>query len=162
MPRTNISIHPPRAGRDRQPQIPVRRYKPISIHPPRAGRDQCRPRSIWTTRRFQSTRPVRGGTLLANLRVLLPDISIHPPRAGRDLFAAIFAIRITDFNPPAPCGAGPHHLRCAESRKAISIHPPRAGRDQQSCTKFTPCILAQYTIQRAAKLLFAYQQAYFC
>lgn len=43
------------------------------------------------------------------------------------------------FNPPAPCGAG-----------------------QQSCTKFTPCILAQCTIQRAAKLLFAYQQAYFC
>lgn len=43
------------------------------------------------------------------------------------------------FNPPAPCGAG-----------------------QQSCTKFIPCILAQYTIQRAAKLLSAYQQAYFC
>ena len=84
---------------------------------------------------FQSTRPVRGGTLPPRCRCGALEISIHPPRAGRDgtsWFPA--AMRCKNFNPPAPCGAG-----------------------QQSCTKFTPCILAQYTIQRAAKLLFAYQ-----
>ena len=35
---------------------------PISIHPPRAGRDPCAYRIREYSRKFQSTRPVRGGT----------------------------------------------------------------------------------------------------
>ena len=58
----HISIHPPRAGRDRQPQTLVRRYKPISIHPPRAGRDIFKALLCTAVFAFQSTRPVRGGT----------------------------------------------------------------------------------------------------
>ena len=111
---------------------------------------------------FQSTRPMRGGTmgsLLKDLGLVVFQ-STRPMRGGTkriSIFNSKFIFQSTrpmrggtgadekqndlpkDFNPPAPCGAG-----------------------QQSCTKFTPCILAQYTIQRTAKLLFAYQQAYFC
>ena len=183
--QSEISIHPPRAGRDQRvcaihlgnryfnppapcgagpifflltngffhfnPPAPCgagRRPRPaflpftISIHPPRAGRDVFR--------------PVLGVVI---------EISIHPPRAGRDKSDMQGATRYGHFNPPAPCGAGPpaaeNHFIAFE---AISIHPPRAGRDtvpagasisysnfnppapcgagQQSCTKFTPCILA--------------------
>ena len=178
-----ISIHPPRAGRDRLPvSVPgqVQDFNPPA--PCGAGHVSCSYQS--TPDRFQSTRPVRGGTIGKIMPPLKQAISIHPPRAGRD---AVRWLRV--------------HGR------AISIHPPRAGRDenaerllcnlkvfqstrpvrggtslvkrssptryyfnppapcgagQQSCTKFIPCILAQYTIQRAAKLLSAYQQAYFC
>ena len=182
----NISIHPPRAGRDIcckclceyrgyfnppapcgagrckiiraqkmmdfNPPAPcgaglctgrqLRRKFIISIHPPRAGRDGEYYISIDYGTIFQSTRPVRGGTIT---RFTAPPpllISIHPPRAGRDC-------------------TFPHSVHRI---KAISIHPPRAGRDQrcsskellhfhfnppapcgaglQSCTKFIPCIFA--------------------
>ena len=56
---------------------------------------------------FQSTRPVRGGTLLDQTGLELGVISIHPPRAGRDGDGDDLAAVIV----------------------AISIHPPRAGRD---------------------------------
>ena len=78
---------------------------------------------------FQSTRPMRGGTVCGLAR--------EPRRA--------------DFNPPAPCGAGPKRVPTAfridlfqstrpmrggtivtsykTKNKNISIHPPHAGRD---------------------------------
>ncbi len=57
----NISIHPPRAGRDFSSHAAISSAS-ISIHPPRAGRDG---KTVFLTREeaeFQSTRPVRGGT----------------------------------------------------------------------------------------------------
>ena len=99
-----ISIHAPRAGRDRHPGGPGRRQlrfqstrpvrgatrgsrslhyqRRISIHAPRAGRDRPHP-------------------VLAALR----QISIHAPRAGRDLVAEVALERRLHFNPRAPCGA---------------------------------------------------------
>ena len=83
----DISIHPPRAGRDYR--IPIYGYLPqyfnppapcgagppvmysaapapvISIHPPRAGRDYKADAEKLPSVQFQSTRPVRGGTLLS-------------------------------------------------------------------------------------------------
>ena len=56
---------------------------------------------------FQSTHPVRGGTLPAFL----------------------WFLRTVDFNPPTPCGVGPKSLSSVRSHKYISIHPPRAGWD---------------------------------
>ena len=56
---------------------------------------------------FQSTRPVRGGTIAHAQRMPDRNISIHPPRAGRD---------------------AANHQSISELI-AISIHPPRAGRD---------------------------------
>ena len=145
-----ISIHPPRAGRDRtrrlyyhvaayfnppapcgaglggDPLLWVDTY--ISIHPPRAGRDgkrltltqaqvdfnppaPCGAGRPTTRRRrralkFQSTRPVRGGTHPSPEAPARIDISIHPPRAGRDVTEDSGYNFTQNFNPPAPCGAG--------------------------------------------------------
>ena len=77
-----ISIHPPRAGRDVGKPLVVVDTK-ISIHPPRAGRDRDF-RGIQFHGKFQSTRPVRGGTFLLRFTGENGDY----------------------FNPPAPCGAG--------------------------------------------------------
>ncbi len=123
-----ISIHPPRAGRDMgvtiaesiqdifQSTRPVRggtRFPPtsqtscsISIHPPRAGRDGDDAVMLFGYGKFQSTRPVRGGTRRGRSDHPAQHISIHPPRAGRD-----------------------HSILFGDDEIVISIHPPRAGRD---------------------------------
>ena len=103
----------------------------VDFNPPapcgagRVGRFSIRP----FARKFQSTRPVRGGTRpYCDVRDA-KDISIHPPRAGRDQRAAGKAHHHQDFNPPAPCGAGQPTQTFTEISEDISIHPPRAGRD---------------------------------
>ena len=77
---------------------------------------------------FQSTRPVRGGTIWRVTSALCWKISIHPPRAGRDLGVPpkIAAKRIS-IHPPR---AGRDDiLFFLANGLIISIHPPRAGRD---------------------------------
>ena len=129
MLRLVISIHPPLAGRD-SGKIGGRWYYSGDFNPPApcgagprpvypaeglsdfnppapcgAGPQRCK---VFLYRApFQSTRPLRGGTLV---RLMVKDgaaISIHPPLAGRDA-AAGFSCR----------------------KLAISIHPPLAGRDR--------------------------------
>ena len=129
----DISIHPPRVGRDSgwgsgsggwgtdfNPPSPcgeghfsvlkILDSRNISIHPPRVGRDDCKNYNQGQRNGFQSTLPVWGGTgdryPARGLRV----ISIHPPRVGRDLEW----VRRHDGIP-------------------ISIHPPRVGRDAGGC-----------------------------
>ena len=111
---------------------------------------------------FQSTLPVRGGTLTRLAEVFEQEISIHPPRAGRDnrilkalayindfnppspcgegLFLLAGLSRSSDFNPPSPCGEGPDQVPCTPLILRISIHPPRAGRDSigRSSLHFSP------------------------
>ena len=132
-----ISIHPPRAGRDAA-KVRANRNGVISILAPRAGRDwryslTCFPKlSFQSTRpvrgatrhdpeaaayyaKFQSTRPVRGATVAVLPVLALLDISIHAPRAGRDADHRAHAPRPRHFNPRAPCGARPP---CAQSSSA--------------------------------------------
>ena len=100
-----ISIHPPRAGWD------GRRSRPSSeptifqsTHPVRGGTI-----SLFRCEngiRFQSTHPVRGGTPVDELGRVVVPISIHPPRAGWDLPDGSSYCNICDFNPPTPCGVG--------------------------------------------------------
>ena len=101
----DISIHPPRAGRDLERQV-QKMTQGISIHPPRAGRDPVHVYDDSNMIRFQSTLPVRGGTTLISCRCVAMEISIHPPRAGRDRWTAIHRRRVRYFNPPSPCGEG--------------------------------------------------------
>ena len=56
--------------------------------------------------RFQSTRPLRGGTGFLLTTKLFCGISIHPPLAGRDWYQHRTVCCIVNFNPPAPCVAG--------------------------------------------------------
>ena len=79
----------------------------ISIHPPRAGRDIARNNVVATPVEFQSTRPVRGGTI-SMPPTPTPTANFNPPApCGAGQFGIATLVRPGDFNPPAPCGAGP-------------------------------------------------------
>ena len=101
-----ISIHPPRAGRDPAPQSthpasfyfnppapcgagPHGHCRPGGLHPFQSTRPVRGGTTIAQAALnlviFQSTRPVRGGTRNSITHVVDEQISIHPPRAGRDL-----------------------------------------------------------------------------
>ena len=122
-----ISIHPPHAGRD----IDASRLidtRGISIHPPHAGRDIWRRlfrctnlyfnppspcgegRDARTMRRsiliFQSTLPMRGGTLYITVSTT-PASNFNPPSpCGEGRTFVTCEIGQMDFNPPSPCGEG--------------------------------------------------------
>ena len=170
-----VSIHAPRAGRD-DGQTRLIDRRGVSIHAPRAGRDDglsvfavttvgFNPRAPCGARldipidyiqslMFQSTRPVRGATLIRSItacglsfqstrpvRGATSDpiqrhtryaVSIHAPRAGRDVLPVIPPENIGCFNPRAPCGARPAIRYGRRQDSLVSIHAPRAGRDLQS------------------------------
>ena len=130
----------------RAPHVPL----PVSIHAPRAGRDKggmgvyiyyvgfnprapcgARPRSVsamMPRAEFQSTRPVRGATAGSVRRHSPTEVSIHAPRAGRDLI---------DFSPVdhgivsihAPRAGRDSEIKESIINAYVSIHAPRAGRD---------------------------------
>ena len=84
-----------------------RKRRSISIHPPCGGRDSSFVVGAPVIPRFQSTRPVGGGTIPDFSRYYHINISIHPPCGGRDAV------------PP----------QGQTGRNGISIHPPCGGRD---------------------------------
>ena len=123
-----VSIHAPRAGRDKRTCC-FYTIQRVSIHAPRAGRD------------FR---------LEMGFQVTL--VSIHAPRAGRDCQLRVTAQSLDRFNPRAPRGARPARRAaclfgciCFNPRaprgarrlplagpaqaQCVSIHAPRAGRD---------------------------------
>ena len=125
-----VSIHAPRAGRDAE--SPQCAGEPLCFNPrapcgarplnrqdanalrcfnPRAPCGARRKRRVFgsSRKRFQSTRPVRGATVIGGLRSRFVRVSIHAPRAGRDL-----------------------HIRGHGREIGVSIHAPRAGRDPLS------------------------------
>ena len=102
-----VNFNPPApCGAGLQDRVNELLNSKISIHPPRAGRDYRCTTTSATYLAFQSTRPVRGGTLSLPRLLHRRGISIHPPRAGRDAGGIRFIAAGIDFNPPAPCGAG--------------------------------------------------------
>ena len=80
---------------------------------------------------FQSTRPLRGGTVLEQGYVDSAAISIHPPLAGRDCHQQLRPDRRAISIHP-PLAGRDSSIRCMTSISPISIHPPLAGRDQGS------------------------------
>ena len=87
--RDEISIHPPRAGRDHRSRA-YHKIAQISIHPPRAGRDRLRCCTPWPTS-WISIHPPRAGRDPpgpCGAHGWAQNISIHPPRAGRDEFSS--------------------------------------------------------------------------
>ena len=100
-----ISIHPPRAGRDGFGCTNT--YSQTDFNPPApcgAGHDAVQDRVNELL--FQSTRPVRGGTDVGHLAVILRGFqSTRPVRGGTSSWI-ITGSTAENFNPPAPCGAG--------------------------------------------------------
>ena len=116
-----------RSGRDEE-QADWNHLIEVSIHAPRAGRDKSCVIAVTVVDLFQSTRPARGATGEADRPRPFIRVSIHAPRAGRDagvhhrtgsLAVSIHAPRAgRDI---AEIGDEPVSL--------VSIHAPRAGRD---------------------------------
>ena len=112
--RRGISIHAPRAGRDGRRQSAACRWPDFNPRAPCGARPQSRPAAARSSRRFQSTRPVRGAT------------TGDGPPPGPPLY----------FNPRAPCGARHISILRILTLIKISIHAPRAGRDSKSIQNY--------------------------
>ena len=99
-----ISIHAPHTGRDWLLRR-VSRLFDISIHAPHTGRDPTTTREMPRTKGFQSTRPIRGATLLT--KYMSSARSHFNPRApyGARRTQSRHQAVIKDFNPRAPYGA---------------------------------------------------------
>ncbi len=123
----------------------------VSIHAPRAGRDRLDGEGATVVPGFNPRAP-RGARPLPRFHRVCPGlVSIHAPRAGRDGNGAPSAAACFSFNPRAPRGARPSSppagrgtprfqstrpargatmWECTITFKtAVSIHAPRAGRD---------------------------------
>ena len=144
--RLNISIHPPRKGRDHLElgtAIITKNFNPPSPQ----GEGLVMVRSQEATFRFQSTLPARGGTVVDGTLQSGFDISIHPPRKGRDSKSTqkSFSISCTFYKFSRIFR---HHIlfsgRESKNRRRISQNlsakvsgkswalPPRTGLDHQS------------------------------
>ena len=77
----------------------------ISILAPLTGRDVQRIKNRTFSSPFQSSRPLRGATLLQRPQILCRQISILAPLTGRDLLLYPSIHPHKDFNPRAPYGA---------------------------------------------------------
>ena len=79
-------------------------------------------------KRFQSTHPVRGGTVANGDGVLCVLISIHPPREGWDDYPKTYYFKTKiSIHPPREGWDAMRTLKMAVND--ISIHPPREGWD---------------------------------
>ena len=79
----NISIHPPRVGRDRIDQMETARQAEFQSTLPVWG-GTLNVSAVRKSLGFQSTLPVWGGTIPYDSIRDAYNISIHPPRVGRD------------------------------------------------------------------------------
>ena len=143
-----VSIHAPRAGRDSSStsnRHTSRRFNPrapcgarrdalsspssIPCFNPRApcGARPALRYSMARSIAFQSTRPVRGATLLYIRDTASNRVSIHAPRAGRDLKAGKRHGPASCFNPRAPCGARPSQRTTNGSGREFQSTRPVRG-----------------------------------
>ena len=181
-----VSIHPPRAGWDNSAISCWLRFF-VSIHPPRAGWDFCRVATCYSSKcfnpptpcgvgpchvfyrkygsfPFQSTHPVRGGTVHHQGRChsgqfqsthpvrggtssQWPDcrpapVSIHPPRAGWDLLPGGHVLFVEMFQSTHPVRGGTLLAVVQPPEGNVSIHPPRAGWDVKERTYQTRFVVS--------------------
>ena len=102
-----ISIHPPRVGRDSSPSKAS--SKSWHFNPPSPCGEGRAPLPRTKARyNFNPPSPCGEGQSVRSGHFVALDISIHPPRVGRDSCAASSrSIWDRNFNPPSPCGEGP-------------------------------------------------------
>ena len=151
-----ISIHPPRGGRD-PGELHIQIFIGISIHPPRGGRDppgrserapgwyfnppapwgagRAFPRSNKSNSKFQSTRPVGGGTT-ARTRSCNGSSNFNPPApCGAGQWAQQMTALREGFQSTRPVGGGGTRDMATNGRRyRISIHPPRGGGTRDMAT----------------------------
>ena len=124
-----VSIHAPRAGRDRGGGTPVLSYGGVSIHAPRAGRDRRASTFVLSPARFNPRAP-RGARLEQTWLLLAGnEFQSTRPARGATSKSRRTSRRGTGFNPRAPRGARPARAtrRC---RVGFGFNPraPRGAR----------------------------------
>ena len=148
----HISIHAPHTGRDAQIVGAVAGLL-ISIHAPHTGRDSCPQDHPPPSPGFQSTRPIRGATIIHYSLSFPSNLYFNPraPYGARPLPSLLRHWIRTYFNPRAPYGARLRSLSSSSvsytfqstrpirgatrgrphfcGRGPISIHAPHTGRD---------------------------------
>ena len=91
--RGNISIHAPHAGRDSKIVVSISTITNFNPRAPCGARLQGDV-VLLNEFLFQSTRPMRGATILLGIIYLWEHISIHAPHAGRDSKSEQIALHI--------------------------------------------------------------------
>ena len=79
--------------------------------------------------KFQSTRPLRGATMIGHGEWLPYLFQSTRPLRGATAAGMVLSPPRPHFNPRAPCGARRDRRRGDYARADISIHAPLAGRD---------------------------------
>ena len=130
-PRSPVSIHAPRVGRDwlcpsGEPTPPK-----VSIHAPRVGRDVGRIQNARRHGCFNSRAP-RGARLQLNFAPASTAlVSIHAPHVGRDIqISEIFSVFSVSIHAPR-MGRDPYSFLNLFV-VCVSIHAPRMGRDSST------------------------------
>ena len=118
---SDISIHPPLAGRDDATfGVNLTIYR-ISIHPPLAGRDKDRFRHPHRQQHFNPPAPCGTGRFGRRRKRDYSDFNPPAPcGTGRSFFVA--SLVTSYFNPPAPCGTGRHRTLHAQAER--NFNPP--------------------------------------
>ena len=124
-----ISIHAPHAGRDsvwRSDSLLCVRFQ--STRPMRGA--TLVTRSCFLLVLFQSTRPMRGATAVLQAGLRFKRISIHAPHAGRDGRGLVAKQEDGMISIHAPhAGRDDDDFKSKATGEKISIHAPHAGRD---------------------------------
>ena len=95
----------------------VAEFVDVSIHPPRVGRDPGRPLLPGWAGCFNPPSPCGEGLWYFIATLFSPRVSIHPPRVGRDSLCWRGGVCPQRFNPPSPCGEG----RCGYQHFRIPV-----------------------------------------
>ena len=80
---------------------------------------------------FQSTRPVRGATVMFDGDTYNLSVSIHAPRAGRDIHQEHMP-HLVHVSIHAPRAGRDWFWDNYKASPDVSIHAPRAGRDSDT------------------------------
>ena len=125
---SQISIRPPRAGWDDYAKQWALRCALISIRPPRAGRDSDCVIAARLSRLFQSTRPCGVGLRETKAPYGMVLFQSARPVRGGTAYPPQADRGRRHFNPPAPCGAGHSRIRRPSRPTAFqSARPVRGG-----------------------------------
>ena len=87
-------------------------------------------------RRFLSTLPVRGATLLQTTAAQVKPISIHAPREGSDLQNSQWEFANAIFLSTLPVRGATAAAKIAVAAPTMSIHAPREGSDGVDLLRF--------------------------
>ena len=121
----NISIHPPRVGRDGDPAGGQRAGQDFNPPAPGGAGPVLQGCGGARTNHFNPPAPGGAGLQSTALPENPPTISIHPPRVGRDRRTSTRQSGLSHFNPPAPGGAGRLHFPLCLKRD--DFNPPAPG-----------------------------------